>query len=57
MFPESPKKIELQNFEKKILIVDDEVFNIDALMIILGMVLKIDVDMVCDKATSGDVAL
>ena len=39
------------------MIVDDELFNIDALLIILGMVLKIDVDEVCDKATSGEDAL
>ena len=39
------------------MIVDDEVFNIDALLIILGMVLKIDVDIVCDKASSGEDAL
>ena len=42
---------------KKILIVDDEIFNIDALLIILGMVLKIDVDTVCERANSGEDAL
>ena len=39
------------------MIVDDELFNIDALLIILGMVLKIDVDLVCEKANSGEEAL
>ena len=39
------------------MIVDDELFNIEALLIILGMVLKIDTDYVCERATSGDIAL
>ena len=43
--------------QKKILIVDDQVFNLDALIIILGMVLKIDVEKVCVKANSGEDAL
>ena len=43
--------------QKKILVVDDQVFNIDALLIILGMVLKVDVDTVCEKASSGEEAL
>ena len=32
-------------------------FNIDALNIILGMVLKVDTDLVCERAFSGDEAL
>jgi hypothetical protein len=43
--------------EKKILLVDDQSFNIDALLIILGMVLNLDVDNICVKATSGEEAL
>ena len=43
--------------EKKILIVDDQTYNIDALMIILGMVLKLNVDLMCEKAQSGEEAI
>ena len=35
---------------QRILIVDDQSYNIDALLIILGLVLKLDVDNICDKA-------
>jgi hypothetical protein len=38
----------------KILIIDDQTSNIDALLIILGFVIKIDVDKVCDKAIGGE---
>ena len=51
------KDKELKLHQKKILIVDDQIFNVEALLIILGMVLKIDVDTVCEKACSGDDAL
>jgi len=43
--------------EKKILIVDDQIFNIDALRIILEMVIQVDVDCVCEKALNGEEAL
>jgi hypothetical protein len=51
------KDQELELHQKKILIVDDQIFNVDALLIILGMVLKVDVDTVCEKASSGEDAL
>ena len=43
--------------EKKILIVDDQIYNIDALRIILEMVIRVDVDLVCEKALNGEEAL
>lgn len=43
--------------DSKILLVDDYSFNIDALMIILGLVLKLDVDRICDAANSGQAAI
>ena len=45
---------EIDLSERKILIVDDQDFNIDALIIILGFILKINVDKVCERAWSGD---
>jgi len=44
-------------YEHKILIVDDQVFNINALFSILEYGLKINVSKLCDKASSGKVAL
>jgi len=41
----------------KILIVDDQAFNINALLIILEHNLKIDCSKVCSKANSGKEAL
>ena len=38
---------------KKILIVDDQLFNIDALKVILKYRLKIDTDEICDVAFNG----
>ena len=51
---ESDKNIEMENDEigNKILIVDDQVFNINALLIILQYSMKIDIRKV-SKATSG----
>ena len=49
------KKIE-RNIQK-ILIVDDEDYNIDALKILLKYSAKVDVDLVCDSATNGSEAL
>jgi hypothetical protein len=46
-----------ENRDSKILLVDDYSFNIDALMIILGIVLKLDVDRICDAANSGQSAI
>jgi hypothetical protein len=43
--------------ESKILLVDDYSFNVDALLIILGIVLKLDVDRICDAANSGQAAI
>ena len=37
----------------KILIVDDQMFNLEALLIILGHNCKINVKEVCHKAISG----
>ena len=51
------KDQELDVSQKKILIVDDQVFNIDALRIVLEMVIQVDVDQVCDKALNGEEAL
>jgi CheY-like chemotaxis protein len=51
------KHQDLTVVQKKILIVDDQIFNVDAILIILGMVLKVDVDVVCEKACSGEDAL
>ena len=42
---------------KKILIVDDQLFNINALIIVLEYKIKIDAQNLCDKATSGKAAL
>lgn len=36
---------------------DDQFFNQDAMMIILGMILKLDIDFICSKANSGEDAL
>jgi CheY-like chemotaxis protein len=38
----------------KILIIDDQSSNIDALLIILGFLIKIDVDKVCEKSIGGE---
>jgi len=45
------------NDYKKILIVDDQVFNINALIIILEHTVKINCSDTCFKATSGKQAL
>ena len=47
MVSESPR------FEQKILIVDDQFFNIQALEIILKYVVKVDVEKVCVRAYNG----
>ena len=39
------------------MIVDDQIFNIEALRIVLEMVIQVDVDKVCDKAMNGEEAL
>jgi CheY-like chemotaxis protein len=38
---------------KKILIVDDQIFNIDAMLLILKYKCNINTDLVCDKAMHG----
>jgi PleD family two-component response regulator len=43
--------------QKRILIVDDQIFNINALLIILEHSVKIDCQSICDKATNGKEAL
>jgi len=43
--------------QSRILLVDDYSFNVDALLIILGIVLKLDVDKICDAANSGQAAI
>ena len=55
MYVEKPP--ENENPNKKILIVDDQEFNIKALIIILGISCRIDTDKYCVKATSGDQAI
>lgn len=42
-----------QTAEKKILIVDDQGFNIDALIIILKYVVHLDTDLYVDSVLSG----
>ena len=43
---------------KKILIVDDEPFNIEAILIILEYNIKLkNVNLICDKATDGRSAI
>ena len=46
-----------ENLNKKILIVDDGEFNIEALTIILGFSCRIDTDKYCVTATSGEEAI
>jgi CheY-like chemotaxis protein len=42
---------------QKILIVDDEAYNINALIILLEIILKIDVASTCERALSGPEAI
>lgn len=49
--------ITYKTMQRKILIVDDHLFNIDAIMIILQCRVHLDVDFVCDKATNGQEAI
>ena len=42
---------------KKILIVDDQWFNIKAILIILKVIVEINIELVCEKAMSGKEAL
>ena len=44
-------------YYKKILIVDDQIFNINALMIILEHSVKINVTNICHKSTNGKEAI
>ena len=44
-------------FDKKILIVDDQSFNIEALLIILKYNLGLDSKLYCESALSGEQAL
>ena len=44
----------IENRNKKILIVDDQEFNIEALICILGIWCKIDTDRYCVRAESGE---
>ena len=41
----------------KILLVDDEIFNLSSLMMVLKYKLQIDVDSICVQALSGEQAL
>ena len=47
----------LSPYKKRILIVDDQGFNIDALMIILKFSIGLDSDTICEKALNGIEAL
>jgi len=49
--------IQMRKNQRKILIVDDQIFNINALKIIIQHSLKIDMSKICVKATSGKTAL
>ena len=49
--------VEPKEKKKKILIVDDQIFNINALFIILQHSVKIDTTALCDRAISGKLAL
>ena len=49
--------IDKETHKKKILIVDDQVYNIYALKILLKVNLNIDVDNMVEHATSGEDAL
>lgn len=40
--------------KNKILIVDDQIFNVNALNIILQYSIGIEVDEICENASSGD---
>ena len=42
---------------QKILIVDDEAYNVNALIILLEIILKIDVQTTCERAQSGPEAI
>ena len=54
---EPPKNEEEVKSKAKILIVDDQVFNVNALMMILLHSMKIDIETVCDSANNGKKAL
>jgi CheY-like chemotaxis protein len=45
-----------ENPNKRILIVDDQEFNIEALLIVLGISCRIDTDKYCVSASSGEEA-
>ena len=49
--------IDIDKDSIKILIVDDQIFNIDALMVILEHGVKIDVNKYCRSAFSGKKAI
>lgn len=51
------ERILCQEFEHKILIVDDQSFNIDALRIILKYNIGLNSDIFCDSALSGEKAM
>ena len=46
-------KMSFQHQEAKILLVDDEDYNLTALKIILKYHIKLDVDKICDEAVNG----
>ena len=48
----------LQNDKiQRILIVDDQSFNIEALIIVIGICCKIDAEAICNIALSGEEAI
>lgn len=52
--------ISIENIKKrlqKILIVDDEEYNINAMFILLEIMLKINIELTCERATSGNEAI
>ena len=38
---------------RKILIVDDQIFNIEALKIIMNYIYEVDTDLICEHAFNG----
>ena len=53
MFVPKNSKFEAQKKDAKILLVDDEDYNLTALKIILKYHIKVDVDKFCDEAVNG----
>ena len=55
--PKAGPPITADNCKRKILIVDDHMFNIESIKILLQCKVHLDVDSVCDSANNGEEAL